>query len=67
MATLKCSILLAVLNIFESGSGREITGDVEAMYALGVRDVESLESYLKAKFHFEYFDEDSLKNLLTLC
>ncbi|MCL5057100.1 MAG: hypothetical protein M1130_03715 [Actinobacteria bacterium] len=59
----KCSILLAILNIFESGNGREMTGDVEAMHALGVRDVESLESYLEAKFHFEHFDEDSLKNL----
>ncbi|MCL5056734.1 MAG: hypothetical protein M1130_01795 [Actinobacteria bacterium] len=63
MATLKCSILLVVLNIFESGNDSEITGDVEAMHALGVIDVESLESYLKAKFLFEYFDEDSLKNL----
>ena len=59
----KCSILLAVLNDFESGKGCEITGDVEAMQALGIRDVESLESYLEAKFHFEHFDEDSLKNL----
>jgi hypothetical protein len=59
----KSIILLAVLNIFESGNGCETTGDVEAMHSLGIRDVESFESYLKAKFHFGHFDVDSLKNL----
>lgn len=59
----KCFILLAVLNVFESDNGREITSDVEEMCALGVRDVESLESYLEAEFNFDNFSEDFLKNL----
>lgn len=59
----KCVVLLAVLNVFEADNGREITRDVEEMYALGVRDVESLKAYLKAEYNFNYFSEDFLKDL----
>ncbi|MCL5781710.1 MAG: hypothetical protein M1119_12710 [Firmicutes bacterium] len=40
-----------------------MTRNVGEMYALGVRDVESLESYLKAEFNFDNFSEGSVKNL----
>lgn len=62
-SSVKHSVMLAVLNVFESDNGREITGDIEAMHALGVRNVESLESYLKAEFNFNHFSEESLRIL----
>ncbi len=61
--SVKHSVLLAVLNIFESDNGREITRDIEEMRAIGVEDVKSLGSYLKAEFNFDHFGEASLKNL----
>lgn len=63
ISSVKHTVILAVLNVFESDNGRETTGGTEAMYALGVRDVESLESYLKDEFNFNHFSEDSVRSL----
>ena len=59
------AVLLAILNDFESDNGREMTGDIETMHALEVRNVESLESYLRAEFNFHHFSEESLRSLFS--
>lgn len=63
ISSVEQAVLLAILNVLESDNGREMTGDIETMHAIGVEDVKSLEAYLKAEFNFDHFGEDSLINL----
>lgn len=58
------AILLALLNYFEAEDGRDLTKGIEQMHALGVNNVDSLETYLKSEFDFGgFYDEDTLKDL----
>jgi len=65
ISSVKHIVLLAILNVFESDNGCEVTSSAEEMHAQGVRDIDSLESYLRTKFNFHHFSEKSLRSLFS--
>jgi len=57
-------ILLALLNYFEEYNEKNLTQSVDEMRQDGIKDLDSLENYLKKKFCFDYFDNvNDLKDL----
>ncbi|TEB04766.1 hypothetical protein Psch_03528 [Pelotomaculum schinkii] len=58
------AILLAILNFYEAEDGQDLTKGIGQMHALGVIDVDSLETYLESEFDFGgLYNEDTLKYL----
>lgn len=59
-------ILLTLLNYFENENEKDLTQSVDEMHQVGIKDPESLETYLKKKFCLDYFDNvDDLKDLFN--